>query len=63
MCLYFSMVVTTRGGGSGSTSSVEPMDERIHEFITSGITRDIMKVTTVMFNVQYHQGGDQGAFG
>ena len=47
------MVMSTRGGGSsfglGLGSGVEPIDGRIHEFVSFVITRGILDVTPVTF--------------
>lgn len=47
-------MVATRGSGSssgsGSGTNVEPIDERIHKFITYEITRAILDATRVMFS-------------
>lgn len=37
------------GFGSGSSAAVEPINERIHEFITSEIMHGILDMTLVMF--------------
>lgn len=54
--LYFNMVVSTRGEDSGSGSSsgfgAEPINERIHEFITSKITHGTLDTTYVMFGTK-----------
>lgn len=46
------MVLTTWGYGSasGSGTNVEQIDERIHEFIMSEMTRDILDATPMMFD-------------
>ena len=51
------MVMITRQGGSsgegtcsGSGSGVEPIDERMCEFITSEVTHDILEQTPVTFS-------------
>lgn len=48
VCLYFSMV-TTLGGGSGSSYGAESIDERMCEFIMSEITRGIIEANLVIF--------------
>lgn len=47
------MVVTTRGSGSGCSSSTDvgPIDESIPKFITSEIACDILDATPVMFGM------------
>ena len=42
-------VVGSSGEGSGSGSGSEPVDERLHEFIASEITRGILDATPVIF--------------
>ena len=48
------MVMSTRGGvfgsgsGSGSSSDTELIEERIHEFVWSEVTHDILGATPVM---------------
>ena len=44
-------MVTTRGGacGSGFGFGAEPIDKRLHEFITLDITHGIIEATVVIF--------------
>ena len=55
-CTYCRMVVLcprpavgSSGEGSGSGSGSEPVDERLHEFIASEITRGILESTPIIF--------------
>ena len=42
-------MVVTRGGGSGSCSGLEPIDERLCELIVAAINLGIFDGTAVMF--------------
>ena len=52
VCLIFSMVVSTCGGGSGSSSGVgtELVNERMQEFISLEITHGILEQNPVIFS-------------
>ena len=49
------MVMSTQGGGSGSSSGAgactEPIDEQMQEFASSNITRGILEQTIVIFGM------------
>ena len=45
----FSKVMRSHGGGSGSSSSTKPIEERMQEFILSKIARSILEQTLVIF--------------
>ena len=51
--LYFSLVMNTQEGGSGSRSGsgagIEPISEQMHEFISSDITCSILEQTPMIF--------------
>ena len=51
MFVFQLSMVSTRGraSGSGFGAGVEPIDERLREFISSEITYDIMEATLVIF--------------
>ena len=42
VCLLFSMVMSTCGGGSSSGAGIEPIDEQTRDFISSEITHNIL---------------------
>lgn len=63
----YSMVMSTYGGdfnsgfGLGSGSGAEPIDERVHKFVSFEITHDVLDANPVMFSNM--KRGDPGAVG
>ena len=41
--LFLRMVISIRGGGSGSGAGVEPIDERMQAFISSETPHNILE--------------------